>query len=200
METQNHWNNIFKNVEASQQGWYEKEFSQTLKFLEKIEELETKDIFVCGVGTSKIADILVKRFGKTILNDISDEALNILRERIKENNVEFFNYDVSKSFQKKCDIWFDRAVLHFLIEENEKKRYFENLKNSLVTNGYVLFSEFAKQDVTKCANLPLYQYSVDEFSSRLGKDFKLVKDEFFEYTMPWGDTRIYLYALFKKIS
>ncbi|TLP38615.1 class I SAM-dependent methyltransferase [Arcobacter arenosus] len=135
-----------------------------------------------------------------MLNDISPQALETLKNRIEEKNVEFFEYDVSKTFQKKCDVWFDRAVLHFLLSEEEKNIYFENLKNSLSKGGYVLFSEFAKQDVKYCANLPLEHYNVEKFSSLLGDGFKLIDNEVFEYTMPWEDTRLYLYVLFKRIS
>lgn len=198
MEKQEHWDNIFNTQCEEILGWFEKDFSQTQKYLEKIENLSDKDIFVSGVGTSKIADILASRKGKTVLNDISQEALDILKQRIENKNVEFFHHDISKPFKKECDVWIDRAVLHFLIDEEDIKNYFESLKQSLRKDGIVLFAQYTKGTAKKCANLPLKQYGLDEFNSYLGKSFKLLESETFEFTMPSLKTREFIYALYKR--
>jgi len=200
MKNEKHWDNIFVSKCEEILGWFEKDFSQTLKYLEKIENLNTKDIFVSGVGTSKIADKLALRDGKTVLNDISLEALNILKQRIKSKNVEFFHHDISIIFKKECDVWIDRAVLHFLIDEEDIKNYFKSLKQSLRKDGFLLFAQYTKGTAKKCANLPLKQYDLKEFNSYLGKSFKLIESETFEFTMPSLEKRDFIYALFKKID
>lgn len=200
MKKQEHWDKIFNTQCEEILGWFEKDFSQTLKYLEKIEKLNSKDVFVSGVGTSKIADILALREGKTVLNDISLEALNILKKRIKRENVEFFHFDISKPFKKECDVWIDRAVLHFLIEEEEIINYFKSLKQSLRKDGLILFAQYTKGTAEKCASLPLKQYDIEEFNLYLDKGFKLLESETFEFSMPSLDKREFIYALYKKID
>lgn len=200
MDLEKHWDNIFNTSNEDILGWFEKDFTQTKKFLEKIENIEYSTVFVSGAGVSKITDILAKREAKTILNDISKEALKTLESRIQNLNVEYFLHDISKPFEKECDLWMDRAVLHFLIEEEHIQQYFKNLKNSLSKNGYVLFAQYTKGTATKCATLPLHQYSIEEFQSRLGDEFSLICSENYEYTMPNGSDRLYIYALFKRDS
>ena len=99
----------------------------------------------------------------------------------------------------KSDIWIDRAVLDFLVEENDILKYFENLKNSLKQNAYVLFAEFSLEGANSCASLPIKKYNSQELSKYLGEDFTLIKEENYTFINPFGGERPYIYALFKKI-
>ena len=199
-----HWNKIFVNKSDAELGWYERDVSQTLKFLDLIPHKpnETK-IFLPGAGTSVLAEILnEKGYSKLILNDISDEAISKLKNRITySNHIIWLNYDISKPVPPdlpQVDIWIDRAVLHFLIIEEEIEGYFENLKSLLKKDGYVLFAEFSLLGAPKCAGLELHRYSVQEMSERLGNEFSLIEHEDYIYTTPSGGKRPYIYALFKK--
>ena len=87
-----------------------------------------------------------------------------------------------------------------LLDEKDIKIYFENLKTNLKKDGYVLFAQFRNGGVTSCANLPIKQYSLNEFSNRLGDDFKLIKSEEFDFINPFDSKKEYIYALFQKIK
>lgn len=78
-----HWDEIFEKTDEGQLGWYENDFSQTLKFLDMIPDWKNSKIFVPGVGTSGIVDTLSKSNAKLILNDLSSEAI----KRLKINSV-----------------------------------------------------------------------------------------------------------------
>lgn len=200
MDLKSHWNNIFTNTEDNNLGWWENDFSQTLKFLNILNINSNTNIFLAGSGTSNLVDELVKKNCNLILNDISDVALAKVKNRLQNiNNVEFFQQDLSKHFRNKnIDIWIDRAVLHFLLDENDISNYFENLKTNLNKDGFVLFAEFRKNGATSCANLKIKQYDLDEFSKRLGNQFTLIKSEDYDYTNPNGNKKEYIYAIFKK--
>ncbi len=47
-----HWNDIFSKKPSSELGWYEKDVSQTLKFLEHIPLNMPATVFLPGAGTS----------------------------------------------------------------------------------------------------------------------------------------------------
>lgn len=201
---QNHWDKIFKNSEYSNLGWYEDEYSQTLKFLNYIPTIDKPTVFITGVGTSTLAQCLLEKEYKLILNDISLEAINKLKNQLSNyKDITYLCADISINIDKdipKSDIWFDRAVLHFLLEEQQIQNYFDNLKNNIKKDGYALFSEFEKDGATSCAGLDVHRYSIEELSSRLGESFSLVNQEHYIYTNPAGNTRKYIYALYKRIS
>lgn len=77
-----HWNAIFSTKMDSELGWYERDATQTLKFLELIPGNHTATIFLPGAGTSVLVEELLSRGSRLILNDISDEALDKLKNRI----------------------------------------------------------------------------------------------------------------------
>ena len=198
-----HWNKIFETTDDNNLGWYEEDVSQTLKFFDLIDENENSTIFLPGAGTSKLVDSLLSGNRHLILNDISNHALDKLKLRIEKQESPFtlFHHNLSSPFPdsiEKCDIWIDRAVLHFLLNEAEINVYFNNLSKTLNHGGYALFAEFSLAGAPKCAGLSLHRYSLDELASRLGSDFKLIKSEEYTFINPYGDSRPYIYALFKR--
>jgi len=199
-----HWDNIFINKSDNELGWHESDVSQTLKFLNLIpHEVKITSIFLPGAGTSILAELLNKKgYRKLILNDISNEAINKLKDSIPDSNaIIWISHDISKPLTTQLpqvDIWLDRAVLHFLVKEEEIVGYFDNLKTLLNNGGYVLLAEFSLQGAPKCAGLDLHRYSVQEMSERLGNEFSLIEHEDYIYTNPSGGKRPYIYALFKK--
>lgn len=202
MDLKSHWNNIFTNTENNNLGWWENDFSQTLKFLNTLNINSNTNIFLAGSGTSNLVDELVKKNCNLILNDISDVALIKVKNKLQNiNNIEFFQQDLSIPFRNKnIDIWIDRAVLHFLLDENDILNYFKNLKTNLNKSGFVLFAEFRKNGATSCANLNIKQYDLEEFSKRLGNEFELIKSEEYDYINPNGNKKEYIYALYRKVN
>ena len=198
----NHWDTIFINTKENELGWYEDDVGQTLKFIQNISFEKSKRVFLSGAGTSMLVDELLDKKYELVLNDISSEALNKLKNRLNsEKKIEWIHQDISQvlpSSIPKVDIWIDRAVLHFLLEEIEIEGYFNNIYRLVKEGGYVLLAEFSTTGATHCATLPLHRYSIDELSSRMGKSFELLEYEEYTYLNPFGALRPYIYALFKR--
>jgi len=134
-----HWDNIFSNTEDTKLGWYEKDTSQTFKLLHKIPDWKKATIFLPGAGTSILIEDLISKDIKLILNDISNEALNRVKQRLKEDDgkIGWLCQDIAQPIKEpipEIDIWIDRAVLHFLTNENDIKGYFENVKGKSKTS------------------------------------------------------------------
>lgn len=198
-----HWNAIFSSKTDPELGWYERDAAQTLKFLDLIPENHTATIFLPGAGTSVLVDELVSRGSRLILNDISDEALKKLKNRIgnNQNRLTWLHHDISKPIPDglpQADIWIDRAVLHFLLGEAEIEGYFRNLRSLLRQGGFALLAEFSTTGAPKCAGLDVHRYSLEELTARLGEGFDLIKHEEYTFINPFGDPRPYVYALYKR--
>ena len=197
-----HWNTIFANKSEQQLGWYEDDVSQTLKFIKLANLAEQPIMFIAGAGTSLLVDELVKSSCHIIANDISHAALEQLAQRVGSDKVDYFQHNIAQQFDAEfsVDIWLDRAVLHFLLEEEEITTYFNNLKASVKPNGYVLLAEFSKTGAKKCAGLVLHQYSITEMQARLGHDFTLIASEEHTFVSPQDQDKPYIYGLFKRSS
>ncbi len=164
-----------------------------------------RDVFIAGTGTSTLAEQLIGKCKSLILNDISEEALSISKKRIAKvkQPVEWLKADIGAELpieNKSIDVWIDRAVLHFLIDENQIDTYFKNLNDKIKVNGYAFLAEFASHGAPKCAGLELHRYSIEELIERCGKNFELIQSESYTYINPEGDERPYIYCLFKKVG
>jgi hypothetical protein len=201
--TGNHWDTIFSNTDDSYLGWYEKNASKTLELLDQIPEWKESTIFLPGAGTSVLIDELLHRGIRLVLNDISNEALRRVKDRLGDSgrDITWLCQDIARPIQNNkphVDIWIDRAVLHFLTDEADIVGYFENVKSTLKVGGYAIFAEFSKTGVPKCAGLPVCRYSLGELSDRLGREFELILHFDHIYLNPSGNPRPYVYALYQR--
>ena len=200
-----HWDKIFTTTEDASLGWYENDPGQTLAMLDRVPDWSNATLFLPGAGTSVLIDALLDRGATLILNDISPEALNKVRARLGDRGVgiTWLCQDISQPLPANLppvDIWIDRAVLHFLLDEAAIQSYFENVKAALRPGGHALFAEFSLVGATHCAGLPLHRYSTEELGERLGAGFELVQETDYTYFNPGGDPRPYVYALFKSVK
>lgn len=198
-----HWNKVFASKSDPEFGWYESDVSQTMKFLDMIPKADDSMIFLPGAGTSVLVDVLLARGCRLMLNDISDEALARLEGRVgrKEENLIWLRHDISRPLPDgipEVDIWIDRAVLHFLLDEEEIQGYFSNLNSAICPGGYALLAEFSASGSRKCAGLEVHRYSVNEMTERMGESFELVAHEDYTFITPSGEERLYIYALYRK--
>ena len=198
-----HWDKIFSGTEDSKLGWFEKDVSPTLKLLNRVPGWEQSTVFLPGAGTSILVEELLSRGVKLVLNDISAEALNKVKARLrgKDGDVTWLCQDIARPLPAalpNVDVWIDRAVLHFLVDEDDIEGYFDNVKSILEPGGHAVFAEFSKSGAEKCAGLALHRYSLEELSGRLGASFTLVSHFDYTYINPHGDPRPYVYALYRR--
>jgi hypothetical protein len=200
-----HWDSVFKTTSDSSLGWYEEDFSPTLSLLKQLPTLQHKVVFIPGVGTSSLVEELLNKGSQVIINDISVEAINHVIDRLESQHkiISWHNQDISQpvaGITDGIDIWIDRAVLHFLLDEQQQLGYFNNLHAALKVGGYALFAEFSMNGATKCAGLPVNHYSIASLTACVGDNYEVMAHFDHEYFNPNGDPRSYLYVMYKRIK
>jgi len=200
-----HWNNHYINNPDEKLGWYETDLTPSLDMLNKTGLSSTARILNVGAGSTPLIDALLTRgYLNVLATDISEISLNSLKARLgnQKDKVEWIVDDITNPLSlnkiEPVDLWIDRAVLHFLIEPNEQNNYFTLLKKSIKQGGFALLAEYNLEGATKCAGLPVYRYSKEMLAERLGNNFELISSFNYDYTMPSGAIRPYVYTLFKK--
>jgi cyclopropane fatty-acyl-phospholipid synthase-like methyltransferase len=202
----NHWNEAYLNNKTEKLGWFEEKSEQTLTLIKEARLSEDALILNVGAGSSTLIDnLLADGFSNIIANDLSEEALESLKNRIGKNDKVKFIVDNLLNPSKlnkleNIDLWNDRAVLHFFLKEAEIKAYFNLLKKVLKANGFVIISVFAKNGAEKCCGLLVKRYDMEMLSNELGTDFKLKNSFNYTFVNPFGAERPYIYALFQRIN
>jgi SAM-dependent methyltransferase len=201
-----HWDDVYTKP-SEKLGWYEKESTPTINIFKKLNLPTSATIFIAGAGTSTFVDYLAENnFQNIIVNDISGNAIQQVKNRLHNynNQIQYIIDDLSKPEKLTSipliDFWYDRAVLHFLTDETDRNTYFKLLKSKIKPGGYVLLAQFNKQSAEKCSGLPVHRYDLNEMEMYMGKSFKTIHSFNYEYTMPNGNKRQYIYALFQFID
>lgn len=203
MNEQEHWNKAYRN-DIEKLGWYQGEASEILSLLDDLNLNSDIRLHITGAGRTTLVNSLIQRsFTSLTLSDISDEALALLKADHDKASLKLIQDDLRKPKnlvkEEPFDFWIDRAVLHFLIKEEERQGYFKLLKDKTKTNAYVLLAQFKKGGVKKCSGLEVCQYDLAMYEEYLGEDFKLLKSFDYTFINPNGDLRPYIYGLFQKV-
>ena len=202
-----HWNKAYATVDETQLGWYEPDVSPSMQLIKKAAIGPGSRLLSVGAGSTTLIDALLGHgYDNLLVNDISEVALQGIKNRIGKlsNKVEWIVDDLTNATVlnaiDQVDLWIDRAVLHFFTEVADQKTYFRLLKNLVHKYGYVILAEFNMASADKCSGLPVHRYDAAMLQEKLGGDFNLITSFDYEYTMPSGDLRTYVYTLFQRVS
>jgi len=157
-----------------------------------------------GAGKSFLADNLLNLgYNDITALDISGNALDEVAKRVaKENHkIKCIESNVTDlSSDQKYDVWHDRAVFHFITNNQEREKYLGLLNSSLNKEGYLIIGTFSEDGPLKCSGLDVQRYSVKELRELLKGNFKFI-DGFKEiHNTPFNTTQSFTFCAFKKID
>jgi len=197
-----HWENIYKTRDHQQVGWYQNTPQISLALLSQIKAVPSQSIIDVGCGASTLVDHLIELgYRELVLVDLSNEALLAIKNRLEEHGDKptYLCADITQAeFTKPFDIWHDRAVFHFLTEDNDRTNYMTTLAKSLKTSGRAIMGTFSFNGPTTCSGLPIVQYDEDKMRAELVKaELELIDSVTDIHTMPNGSEQEYLYFIIK---
>ena len=202
-----HWNTAY-NKEDEQLGWFEANPMQTMELVKACNLQKDATILNVGAGTTTLIDTLLEEgYTNIIANDLSDLALEKLKQRIRKSHNyiltcikdDLTNPQKINKFQN-IDLWIDRAVLHFFLTQEEQKSYFSLIQKTVSNNGYVIIAVFSLEGAQKCCGLDLKRYNLEMLQNNLGTHFRLIKTFNHTFINPFGGERPYIYTLFQRQS
>ena len=200
-DAKEHWENIYQTKKSNEVSWHQKKPKTSLNLISGINLDKGAKIIDIGAGDSKLVDnLLAVGFRNITVLDVSSNALNRVKKRLgnRANDVKWIVSDLMEfKTNNRYDLWHDRAVLHFLTEEEEINRYVERVRQLLKPNGYLIVSTFSENGPKKCSGLYIKQYSEDSMK-KLFSGFEHIKSFEEEHLTPWGASQIFICSLFKK--
>lgn len=202
MSNKQHWGEVYSKRKSTEVTWHQPEPRISLELIRELELLETASIIDIGEGASTLVDYLIKDgFLDISVFDLSSKAMSYSQERLKEDKskVDWIEGDITEfSFDRKFNLWHDRAVFHFLVDSVDQDNYLKILNSSLKESGYLIISTFAEDGPLKCSGLEIVRYSKDEMIKRVGKNFKCIKFEKETHISPGGMEQKFNYWVFQK--
>jgi ubiquinone/menaquinone biosynthesis C-methylase UbiE len=203
-----HWDRVYISREVCKLGWYEETPTPSLMMISKADIKKDESILDVGAGATTLIDNLIELGYRNIVAvDISAVALDNLKKRLGERKALLIKWivdDITRPVHiiklQDVTLWHDRAVLHFLLEEDQRQMYLNTLKKTVKRGGNVIIAAFSLKGAKKCSGLDVKNYDQEMLAGFLGKDFDLIEYFDYVYKMPSGDLRPYIYTLFKRTA
>ncbi len=205
METdKEHWERIYTTKHHNEVSWWQENPVISLDFIHSFNLHKSAKIIDIGGGDSKLVDCLLEEGYENItVLDISDRALQRAKLRLgdKAKKVNWIVSDVTeyRSYVD-YDLWHDRAAFHFLITEEQIRKYLSAAMGSIKDNGYLTIGTFSEEGPLKCSGLDVKKYSEKELLSQLKDGFKKIRCIKEDHITPFNTTQNFLFCSFKKIK
>ena len=196
-----HWEKIYDEKNEDEVSWFQKETNESIKMIQSA-GIENPKIIDVGSGRSKLLKNLIEiGYNHLTYLDISESALEKSKEFLGEqsNKVRWISKDVlSFKTDEKFDIWHDRAVFHFLNEENLIRKYIEIVEKNISESGHLIIGTFSENGPLKCSGLDVRRYSEKVIEKLFNRSFKLIDSFYYDHVTPFNTTQNFLFSHFIK--
>ena len=196
-----HWEKIYDEKNEDEVSWFQKETNESIKMIQSA-GIENPKIIDVGSGRSKLLKNLIEiGYNHLTYLDISESALEKSKEFLGEQSkkVRWVSKDVlSFKTYEKFDIWHDRAVFHFLNEENLIRKYIEIVEKNISESGHLIIGTFSENGPLKCSGLEVRRYSEKVIEKLFNRSFKLIDSFYYDHVTPFNTTQNFLFSHFIK--
>ena len=198
-----HWDRVYEDKAFSDVSWYQAQPAESLALIEAAATHHDAPIIDVGGGASTLVDHLLDRgYRDVTVLDVSEQAFAQARARLgeAEGRVNWIVADVTMFRPERAySLWHDRAVLHFLIDLEDRRRYLAALRGALAPGGHLVLATFGPEGPRKCSGLEVRRYSVDTMAELLGPDFELCSEQIVYHETPSGGSQQFLFTRWRRL-
>lgn len=198
-----YWENVHDGKDEDGVSWWQSVPELSLGLVDETGLGIDRSVIDVGAGWSTLVDHLVER-GYTDLTaiDLSLTALNTVRARAGEipgrldlDVADVLDFRPPRQFA----LWHDRAVFHFLTEEDERDDYRRSLEHCLEPGGFVVVATFGPDGPLTCSGLPIVRYTHEELTAEF-PGYRLVSTSGEDHVTPWGTRQQFTAILLRRES
>lgn len=198
VESGAYWQNVYLTRATERAGWYEPDPVISRRLVASAVRAGTRSVIDVGGGASSLVDHLLELdLARVAVLDVSEAGLAVSRRRLgdRAGQVEWIVGDVtSVGDVGQFDVWHDRAVLHFLIQPEDRAAYVRLAQRTLVPGGTMIIATFAPDGPERCSGLPVCRYDGGQIADALGPMFRLDASERHTHKTPGGTEQRFVYT------
>ena len=202
-DAKEHWEDIWTRKKSNEVSWYQQYPKTSIDLILSTNPSKDAKIIDVGGGDSNLTDKLLELGFKNItVLDISAKALERSKERLgkKADSINWIYCDIREfDSQKRYDVWHDRALLHFLTDEQDMQKYVEMIRKHVNDKGHVIISSFSIRGPMMCSGLNTRQHSEESMKKLFFNGFEHIKSFEEEHKTPFGVIQIFTCNVFRKI-
>ncbi len=194
-----HWEKVYQTKAPTDVSWYTPHLEQSLALIQKSASSNRAAIIDVGGGESTLVDdLLVHGYNDITVLDISSAAIAVAKQRLSDQ-ASCVNWVVADITQldipeNRYDIWHDRAVFHFLTEDEQRKAYVSQVARAMRPGGSVIVATFGPEGPTTCSGLDIVRYDASALHDQFGPRFRLIESTIQLHETPFGTTQQFVYC------
>lgn len=203
MSQRGHWEEIYTSRSPAEVSWYEPVPFMSRKLVVEALEEGAESVIDIGGGASSLVDELLDLGVKRVaVLDISEAGLAVSKRRLgdRAHLVEWILGDVTSiEGVGRFDVWHDRAVFHFLTDDEDRHHYVRLAEQTLKLGGTAIMAPFAWDGPERCSGLEVHRYDAGQLAEQCGLGFQLTHSERYVHTTPSGAHQNFLFATFHRV-
>lgn len=197
------WEGAHHGKDVDAVSWWQSVPELSLDLVDRTGVARDRGVIDVGAGWSTLTDHLVQRgFSDVSAVDLSTTALETIRARLGDagESVVLRVADVlDLHMHRTYEVWHDRAVFHFLTEEDERDDYRASLERHVAPGGWVVVATFGPDGPTTCSGLPIVRYSHEALAAEFD-GYNLVGTAGDAHETPWGTIQQFTAVLLRRRS
>lgn len=199
MEDREHWEEVYRRRLPDQVSWYRPHLEHSLAILRSAQLPPDASIIDVGGGASTfVDDVLEQGYSDITVLDLSETAIESSVRRLgrRASKVRWIIGDVTAMDLEpnRYDFWHDRAVFHFLVEQDARRGYVTAVHRSLKSNGHIVVATFRPGGPEHCSGLNVCRYDADGLHAEFGNEFMRVSSIQEDHITPWGTQQEFVYC------
>lgn len=202
MDRKSHWEEVYRSTAADELGWYQAHPTMSLQCIESTGVHKTASLIDVGGGDSTLVDHLLDQgFEHLTVLDISSTALERAKARLGDRAIQvtWIEADITDFRSSQTyEVWHDRAVFHFLTNEEDREQYRETMNSVVSPQGHAIIATFAYEAPPTCSGLPVVRYSPQFLALAIGNHFDLIESFEELHSTPGGNKQPFIYGRFKR--
>jgi SAM-dependent methyltransferase len=195
------WDDVHRTKDVDGVSWWQSVPGLSLGLVDRAGIGHADGVIDVGAGWSTLVDHLLERgYDDLTAIDLSTAALQTVRDRVGEAGAgirlqvaDVLDLDLGRRFA----LWHDRAVFHFLIDDEERDDYRASLDRHLQPGGWCVVATFGPDGPTHCSGLPIVRYTHTELAAQFPR-FELVDTAGEEHLTPWGTSQQFTAVLLRR--
>jgi SAM-dependent methyltransferase len=194
-----HWEAVYAGKSPDRVSWFRPHLEQSLRFLGAAKIGREAAIIDVGGGASTFVDDLVERgYTNVTVLDLSQTALDAAKARLggRASAVRWICADVTRADlpEHAYDFWHDRAVFHFLVDTEARRRYFVAVSRSVRPGGHIVVATFGPHGPETCSGLDVLRFAPDALHAEFGDEFTRIADATELHDTPLGNEQEFVYC------
>lgn len=202
MTAAQHWDEVYASKGADETSWFQRTYDTSMRLVAAADPAHTSLIDIGG-GVGTLVDELVDAgWADVAVLDVSGEAMRIVRERLAGRTdarittvtSDILGWQPTRAFT----VWHDRAVLHFLTEDADRRAYARLATHAVARGGALVIGCFAPDGPESCSGLPVRRASADDLAALFAEDFTLESSEHEQHVTPWGADQSFTWVTLRR--